>query len=328
MQRGLKFRAEVVWSAAALALLVLLSLAGVGCGGDETSQGEVGGQATLPPPLPPVETTLASDTPEVASAEELAVVEPREVTYEEAESAFLERRYAEAVDLFMHYTERRARNPWGHYMLGLSAWKSGDNWLAEEAFQRALELDSTHVKSWLNLGRVLLDEGRADEALEMIDQALALELESSVAFRLEGRAYHQLGLLEDAIDSYRQAILIDDEDVWSMNNMGLIYIEQERFDEALRPLARAVELSPDVAIFHNNLGVALEQAGHYRAAEDAFRAVLVIDDAYEKAEVNLVRVEALEEDPDLLPVDLAELAQRFAEEVEGWREAVAWRDWQ
>lgn len=184
------------------------------------------------------------------------------------------------------------------------------------------------MKSWLNLGRVLLDEGRADEALEMIDQALALELESSVAFRLEGRAYHQLGLLEDAIDSYRQAILIDDEDVWSMNNMGLIYIEQERFDEALRPLARAVELSPDVAIFHNNLGVALEQAGHYRAAEDAFRAVLVIDDAYEKAEVNLVRVEALEEDPDLLPVDLAELAQRFADEVEGWREAVAWRDWQ
>ncbi|UCC49831.1 MAG: tetratricopeptide repeat protein [Gemmatimonadota bacterium] len=328
MQRGLKFRPEVVWSTAALALFVLLSLAGVGCGGDETSQGDVGGQATLPPPLPPVETTLASDTPEVATEEELAVVEPREVSYEEAESTFLERRYAEAVDLFMLYAERRAENPWGHYMLGLSAWKSGDNWLAEEAFRRALELDSTHVKSWLNLARVLLDEERADEALEMIDEALALEQESNVALRLEARAYHQLGLLEEAIDSYRQAILIDDEDAWSMNNMGLIYIEQERFDEALRPLARAVGLSPDIPIFHNNLGVALERTGHYRAAEDAFRAVLAIDDTYEKAEVSLVRVAGLEEDPDLLPVDLAELAQRFVDEVEGWREAVAWRDWQ
>jgi hypothetical protein len=45
-----------------------------------------------------------------------------------------------------------------------------------------------------------------------------------------------------------------------------------------------------------------------------------------------MRVELLEEDLDLMPVALAELAQAFIDEIEGWREAVAhnvelWPDW-
>ena len=337
MQDGLKFRSEVVWSIAALLLVALLPLAAAGCGGEDTRRADAGAQArrdapdpyelTLPPAEP--ETMLESGEP-VESIETTPVVAPeppRPVTYAEAESAFLESRYDEAVELFASYTDRRSENPWGYYMLGLSAWKAGDNLHAEDSFDRALELDPTHVKSWLNLGRVLLDEGRAEEALEMIDEALALEPESSVGFRLQGRAYHQRGLLDDAVDSYRQAILIDDSDEWSMNNMGLVLIEQERFDEALPPLARAAELAPDNAIFHNNLGVALERTGHYRAAEDVFRSVLAIDETYVKAEISLLRVEELKESPDVLPVDLAELARSFVDEVEGWRESVAYREW-
>jgi tetratricopeptide (TPR) repeat protein len=211
-------------------------------------------------------------------------------------------------------------------MLGLSAWKSDQHGLAEDAFQSALELDPYHVKSWINLARVLLDQERSEEALEMIDEALAIEPESSVGLRLQGRAYHQLGRLDEAIDSYRQSILIDNSDGWSMNNMGLILIEQERFEEALMPLARAVELEPEIPIFHNNLGVALERTGHYRAAEDAFRSVLTLDETYLKAEVSLARIEGVEEDPYTLPVDIAELARSFIDEVEGWREAVAYRE--
>jgi Flp pilus assembly protein TadD len=325
---NLRFRTGVVWSAVAAALLAALPLFGVACGGGEPPRSEkshdeeVGKVAVqLPPPLPAIETTEPEEIPVVAAPEV-----PAEVSYEDAEGAFLERRYDEAVEMFTRYTDRRPANPWGYYMLGLSAWKAGDFEVAEESFDVALELDAQHVKSWLNLGRVLLDTGRPEQALETIDEALAIDSESGVAYRLQGRAHHQLGQIEEAIDAYRQAILIDDEDPWSMNNMGLILIEEGRFGEAMLPLARAVELKDDVAFFQNNLGIALENIGHLKAAQEAYKSAVAVDGTHEKAFTNLARVEGLEEDPSLDPVDLGELAQSFIAEVEGWREAVATLD--
>ena len=325
----LRFRAGVVWSAAGAVLLALLPLVGVACGGGEpprSTDEEVGRVAVaLPPPLPELEATEAAEPGENTAV--VAVPEiPTEVSYEEAEQAFLEWRYDEAVDLFTHYTDRRPSNPWGFYMLGLSAWKAGEPGEAEDAFERALELDPQHLKSWLNLARVRLDTSRPESALEAIDAALAIDSESNVAIRLQGRAYHQLGQTEEAIDAYRRAILLVEEDVWSMNIMGLILIEEGRFEEALPPLARAVDLEEDRAIFLNNLGIALENTGHYRAAEEAYKAAVAVDGTHEKAFVNLARAEVQDEDPSLGPVDLTELAQTFIDEVEGWREAVAYVD--
>jgi len=37
-------------------------------------------------------------------------------------------------------------------------------------------------------------------------------------------------------------------DVWSMNNIALVLIQQGRFDEALPPLARTVQLDSSVAV--------------------------------------------------------------------------------
>jgi len=64
---------------------------------------------------------------------------------------------------------RKPDNVWGFYMLGLSAWKTGDRDAAVRAFTQALEKDSTHVKSRLNLSRVLIEQGRAQEALPYVE---------------------------------------------------------------------------------------------------------------------------------------------------------------
>lgn len=243
---------------------------------------------------------------------------PVEVSYEEAEAAFLDRRYEEAVDLFTVYLVNRPENPWGHYMLGLSARRSGQSRVAREAFRRALELDPNHVKSRLNLARAYLDDGEPDEALALAEGALELDPESSDGYRLLGRALHELEDVEGAIDAYQHALVVDDEDAWSANNLGFVYLEEGRFEEALSPLARAVELRDDVAVFFNNLGVALERTRHGTAAIAAFRRALELDPGYEKASVSLARVEAHETLIDE-PIDLNVLAQGFVSEVEKWR---------
>ena len=229
------------------------------------------------------------------SSEKAPLVISGPVTFEMADSAYRERRYGDATTLFKSYSESRPNNAWGFYMLGLSAWKSGDRAQAESAFVQALTLDSTHVKSHLNLSRVLLEDGQPDSALVHIEQAIALDSTSSEPLRLQGRAFEMQGKTDDAVVAYQSAIEKDSTDVWSLNNLGALFIRLERFQEAIVPLTKAVQQDSAVAVFHNNLGMALERTGQYRAAETEYRAAVAIEGTYGKAVTNLQRVQQLKE---------------------------------
>ena len=219
-------------------------------------------------------------------------------SFADGEAAYRARKYADATAIFEGYTERRPANPWGHYMLALSAWKSGDPSKSEQAFEKALSIDPHHVKSLVNLSRVFIDQKRHDEAVDRLTRASEIEPESAEVFRLLGRTYHSQRKTDEAVDAYRHAIDLDERDAWSMNNLGLLLLETKRADEALPLLTSAVELRKDVPEFHNNLGMALEHTGRFRAAATAYGDALTIDPRYEKAKQNLARVEAVESGPD------------------------------
>ena len=100
---------------------------------------------------------------------------------------------------------------------------------------------------------------------------MALEPMSGEGLRLLGRARYELGRFDEAIDAYQRALAIDERDVWAMNNLGLIYIQQDRSDRALPTLARAVEFRSNSPVFQNNFGTALERTGHLVAAQAGLR---------------------------------------------------------
>lgn len=261
-----------------------------------------------------VSTTPASD----ASAETPPRVISGPVTFDMADSAYRDRRYDDAAALFKTYTESRPTNPWGFYMLGLSAWKSGDLVQAESAFVQALVLDSTHVKSHLNLSRVLLESDQPDSALVHVETAIQLDSTSSEPLRLQGRAFEALGKTDDAIVAYQRAIVKNDSDTWAMNNLGTLYMRLQRFEDAIGPLARANEIDDKVATFHNNLGMALELTGRFQDAAGQYRAALAIEGTYGKSIANLQRVEQVKQDPAITPVDLAARSKQFQDEIAQW----------
>ena len=300
------------------ALFILLSVSlFVGCSSD------TGQLNTIDPESDPV--ALATPGVETSTATVVTPLpEPRVVTYEEAETAYKKGRYSEAVELFALYSEQKPENPWGQYMLGLSAFKIGEFDLSEDALKRSLELDPNHQKSLLNLARVFLSTDRADEALGLIEAAREIDRTRPDVYRLEGRALHALGQLTEAEDAYREAIRIDNQDVWSMNNLALVLIDEGYHNLAVPPLARAVELNPNVATFLNNLGMALEHTGQFREAETAYSSALNVDASYGKALANLARVEMVEQLTDVVDVDMLAMAEDFVAEIASWSdEAIA-----
>ncbi len=235
------------------------------------------------------------------------------VSVVDAETAYHERRYGEAAVLFGRYVERHPDGPWGHFMHGLSCWKDGDLAKAESSFGRVLSIAPDHLKGLQNLSRVLIEQGRVDEASDLLRVAVDVDRTSNVTYRLLGRVFYLQGHGDEAVDAYWQAIILDDEDGWAMNNMALILIEHGRHDDAVSALARAVTLGDDVASFHNNLGTALERVGYFSSAAAAYRSALRADPGYERATRNLARVEEVREGPTSAPFDLDVVAQQFAD---------------
>ncbi len=271
-------------------------------------------------PAVPVPTKPAG-VEELAQAPTLVPTGP--VSFADGETAFKAKSYAEATRVFTRYTEQHPDNVWGHFMLGLSTWKGGDLMGAESAFEKALTIDPKHMKSLVNLSRVLLEEKRTEDAIERLTEATEIDPTSKDVPRLLGRAYHAQGNTVEAIKAYRHAIELDGQDSWAMNNLGLIFLEQGRASDALPLLTRAVELGKDVPAFHNNLGMALEHTGRFSAAATAYTNALGADPNYEKAKQNLARIEKVKEDPKTEPFEPETTAkspeQKIDEKVETGR---------
>ncbi len=280
------------------AVLLVAAVAAVGCSRNSQTKAQA-----APDPAPaatvtaPSESSASKQTDEEGFSVDVTPKVAGPVSFADGETAYHAKKYSEAVAIFEGYTAQRPDNAWGHYMLGLSAWKSGDPGKAEKAFDAALNIDPDHLKSLVNSSRVLIEQKRFDDALNRLMRAGDLEPTSNEVYRLMGRAFHGTGKTDDAVDAYRRAIELDDKDAWSMNNLGLVFLETQRADEAVTLLTKAVELKKDVPAFHNNLGMALEHTGRFGAASLAYSEALVADPGYDKAKSNLARVDAVKKDP-------------------------------
>lgn len=317
------------WLTAAAAALAVGVAA---CGGDQTAtkQAEARQPARVAstPAAPATASTPASTPAQPVTDSATLPPEPvqtvtREVTYEEAEQVFRKGDYTEATTLFEAYAERKPENVWGHYMHGISAWKAGDRGIAEQALQRAVELDPDNVKALVNLGRVLLEDGRAEEAKPHLEVAVDIAPDSDDVWRVLGNVQAAMGETDLAVESYRVALGLNAEDSWTMNNLGLVMIRMGQYEEALGPLARAVELKPGSPVFQNNLGVALERSGYLVAAAEAYRSAIAADGSYHKAGTSLERVEPLADQSRPDTADLTAMAQAFADELSLWADSTA-----
>jgi tetratricopeptide (TPR) repeat protein len=297
------------------AALLAAAFATIGCSKQgNTPPGKASSDVTKTRPVTaPVAAGVQAGEQELGASASAATTGP--ASFADGQAAYQAKKYSEATAIFDAYTERRPANAWGYYMLGLSSWKSGDLAKSEQAFDKALSIDPRHVKSLVNLSRVLIDQKRHDDAIDRLTRASEIDPDSAEVQRLLGRTYYAQGRKGEAEDAYRRALDLNERDVWSMNNLGLLLLETKRAEEALPLFAQAVELRKEVPEFHNNLGMALEHTGRFKAAATAYNGALTADPRYEKAKQNLVRVEAVKSGPEE-PFELDSVTKDPVETVE------------
>ena len=106
---------------------------------------------------------------------------------------------------------------------------------------------------------------------------------------LRGRVYENQGKLEAAIAEYRAAIQLKPDFAVDHFNLGIFLRKQGKPEEAIAEFRTAVQLKPDLAQAYHKRGTALQNQGKLEAAIAEFRNAIQLKPDFAEAHCNLGR---------------------------------------
>jgi tetratricopeptide (TPR) repeat protein len=154
-------------------------------------------------------------------------------------------RYAEAVDAYdraLAVMEETGGNSWFlHYARAIS-YERQDQWEAAEAdFRKALELNPGQPQVLNYLGYSLVEKRiNLDEALQMIEEAVAASPDSGYIIDSLGWALYRLGRYEEAVPHMERAVELMAVDPVVNDHLGDVYWAVGRYREAEFQWSRAL----------------------------------------------------------------------------------------
>jgi protein O-GlcNAc transferase len=121
-----------------------------------------------------------------------------------------------------------------------------------------IELKPDFVEAHSNLGNLLRDLGRLNEAEASCRQALQIQPDFAEAHNNLGIILKDLGRRNEAEASYRRALQIKPDYAEAHSNLGIVLKDLDRLDEAITSFRQALQVKPDYAEAHSNLIFALD----------------------------------------------------------------------
>ncbi len=150
--------------------------------------------------------------------------------------------------------------------LGLVLSSQGNIPEAITQYGLALEIDPKYLFAHWNLAYALKQQAKLDAALTQYRDAIECTedrrqlaiLHTSVGDILKEKAGAG-GNMDAAITEYRHAIGIDPDFYWAHNNLGLIWLDLGRIDDAIAEFRSATKTYPEIEGIRSNLVRALQE---------------------------------------------------------------------
>lgn len=161
-------------------------------------------------------------------------------------------------------------------MLGLAYQTRGDLGRAEEHLRIAIEKKSDYAEAHNNLGNLMSQLGRGEEAIREYEEAAANVLYPTpeYAYYNMGREYFHRGELEQAEEKYGKAIALNPSFLDAYRGLAMVQGRRGKWAEAVSTLERGVGVAPTYAPGWMDLGNAYLKLQRRQDAAAAFRKVL------------------------------------------------------
>jgi type IV pilus assembly protein PilF len=126
------------------------------------------------------------------------------------------------------------------------------------------------------LGLAYMEQGNDELAMQKLQHALELDAKSANAHHYIAQLYMKLGKNSEAEEHYRKALSLTPSNPMLLNNYGVFLCRQQRLDEAREKFLSAAKQpfykTPEEA--YNNAGVCALKAADTAKAEEYFRDAL------------------------------------------------------
>ncbi len=163
------------------------------------------------------------------------------------------------------------------YNLGNIYLNSKRHKLAEEAFKKAIEGDSSRQMYWANLGAALTHQGSVAEAADAYEQSIRINPSYVIGWEGLAKSLKKLNQFEKAADAFQKYLELAPGDGLMWNEYGLTLHNLGREEEELLAYRKATEFVPNDPWPWNNLGIILLGRREYAEAEMAFRKATELD---------------------------------------------------
>lgn len=193
-----------------------------------------------------------------------------------------------------------------HHNLGVVLEQEGKSDEAILHFREALRIDPGYYLAHNSLGYCLEAQGNLQEAWMHYQKALQINPEYDLVHNNLGTLLARQGRTDEAMDHYRKALQIDPEYADVYHNLGVLLARQAKHDEAIAYYRQALQIHPEYADAINSLGASLEAQGKLEEAFRYFKEALRINPEHGQAHSNLAVVLARQGELDEAIVHLRE----------------------
>jgi tetratricopeptide (TPR) repeat protein len=121
--------------------------------------------------------------------------------------------------------------------------------------QEALRLQPSHAEAHSNLGVALARRGRTAEAIDHYRESLRLDPRQAQAYSNLGNALLAQGKVIEAIAQFEAALLLDPADPQARTNLAGALVRDDRVDEAIAQLERVLTTTPGFQPAQRNLEI-------------------------------------------------------------------------
>jgi protein O-GlcNAc transferase len=173
------------------------------------------------------------------------------------------------------------------HLLGIALIDRGAADEGVEVMGRALAVDPSHAGAHYGLARALAAKGDQASALESVNRAIRIQPNLADAWFLRGNLLQQAGQFEQSVESYERAVALQPNFPEAFNNLAAALRALRKTQRAIECADRALTLKPKYAKAFNNRGLILLDCHRQSAAVDSFQRAITIEPEFAEASHNL-----------------------------------------
>lgn len=162
---------------------------------------------------------------------------------------------------------------------------------AKATMKKAIDLNTTDITNFVNLGNIYYKEKNYPEALKYLNLGMEKDPGNVLAIKQIAFVYDAMGedaktKMDDAkakeykakaVDAYKTAIAADPQNPDLIYNLGVLYFQQKDFQNAADRFEQVSSMTPDASDALYNCGLSYENLENYKKAKSFLEQAYALD---------------------------------------------------